>query len=174
MVVFFVYYVPLNCALFADKNPHPDAKLAFDALAEAHNVLSNPVRRAEYDAEYRREVAVARAKRFNPRKIRKRLADELENWRSALLLFHYEVVFTESASGLQRNSVGKTLRILCERVKNAVKAKFTGMKLALHREIEHYVLLPSTGDRLQLLHEQLWRQKYHILVFLLFVGLRMR
>jgi len=163
------------CAyLSPDKNPHPDAKLAFDALAEAYSVLSSPAQREQYDTERRSQVASARARRFNSRKIRKRLTDELENWKSALLLLHYEVVFTETASGLQRNGAGQTLQLLYERVKSAVMAKVAGMKLALHREIEHYVLLPSTGDRLQLLHEQLWRHKYHMLVLLLFVGLRMR
>lgn len=160
--------------ILADKNPHPDAGLAFDALAEAHSVLSSPARREEYDTERRRTVALARARRFNPRRIRKYLADQAENWKSSLQLLHHEVVFSETPAGLQRNSVGKMLRLLYERVKQAVKAKFVELKLALHREIEHYVLLPSAGDRLQLLHEQLWRHKYHVLALLFFVALRMR
>ena len=39
----------MTLAIHPDKNPHPDAKLAFDKLQEAYSVLSSRERRESYD-----------------------------------------------------------------------------------------------------------------------------
>lgn len=43
-----------------DKNPSPDAQLAFDALREAHETLGDEAKRRDYDRRMRRKAEVRR------------------------------------------------------------------------------------------------------------------
>ena len=43
-----------------DKNPSPDAQLAFDALREAHEILGDEAKRRDYDRRMRRKAEVRR------------------------------------------------------------------------------------------------------------------
>jgi len=152
-----------------DKNPHPDAQIAFDALADAYSALATPLKRQEYDEERTRQIALFRARRFNLRRMRKYVTGQLENVKSALQLLHYEVAYTETAQGLQKNELRKTLQLLWGRVKMALLSKLAAVKTSFHRNIQHYVLLPSVADRVMLLQEQLWRYKFRVLLTLLIV-----
>ena len=42
----------ISSCIHSDKNPHPDAKRAFEALATAYEVLTNSEERKAYDASY--------------------------------------------------------------------------------------------------------------------------
>lgn len=106
--------------------------------------------------------------------MRKLLMDQLDNWKSSLQLLHHEVAYTETILGLQKNSLGKSLQLLWEKLRNIITAKVTATKRSFNHQIEHYVLLPTVGDRLQLLHEQLWRNKFHVAFTLLFLALLQR
>eukprot|EP01032_Pedospumella_encystans_P007813 gene7813-9321_t len=153
-----------------DKNPHPDAQLAFDALADAYSALATPVKRQQYDEERTRQIALSRARRFNLRRVRKYVTGQFENVKSSLQLLQHEVTYTETAQGLQKNELSKTLQLLWGRIKKALLGKFAALKTSFHRNIQHYVLLPSVADRVMLLQEQLWRYKFHVLLTLLFVA----
>lgn len=129
-----------------------------------------PLKRQQYDQERTRQLTLSRARRFNLRLMRKAVKDVLENAKSSLQLLHYEVVYSETPLGVQKNELRKILQMLWGRVKTALLGKFTAVKTAFYRNIQHYVLLPTVSDRLMLLQEQLWRYKFRVLLALLFVG----
>ena len=53
-------YKRMSLELHPDKNPSPDAQLAFDALREAHEVLGDEAKRRDYDRRMRRKAEVRR------------------------------------------------------------------------------------------------------------------
>lgn len=162
------YSVIFFCALIlkifvcrsSDKNPHPDAKDAFDALQESFEALSTPTRRAQYDQEVRRQQVVARARRWNVRRLKKWLAGFVENSKSSLQLLHYELTVDETSG--QKRDLRQSATLLWRRVAEMIVLQRNALvKYGLHL-LEHYVLLPSYADRFQLLHQQWWKCKHGI------------
>jgi hypothetical protein len=161
------------CAyLRADKNPHPDAKVAFDALQEAYDAISSPTKRAEYDQELSRKVRVARAKRWSVRRMKKHIHDTLTNWKSSLQLFHHEITHIEGTPG--RVGLTQSAALLWRKVSGAAQAVFARMVEHIALNLEHYGLLPSTKDKLLLLSEQLGRHKFKWTLVVLILGLLLR
>jgi hypothetical protein len=157
-------YIPsfVPSYLLADKNPHPDAKEAFDALQEAYDAISTPAKRAEYDQEVSRRERIARARRWNTRRLRKWVDDTATNWKSSLQLFYHEITHIEGTPGPV--GAAKSVLLLWEKIRSAAVAIWRKTATDVRLQMEHYVLLPSTLDRLQLLHEQMWRHKWSLLL----------
>jgi hypothetical protein len=161
------------CAsLRADKNAHPDAKVAFDALQEAYDAISSPAKRAEYDQELSRKVRVARAKRWSVRRMKKHVHATLTNWKSSLQLFHHEITHIEGTPG--RVGLTRSAALLWRKVSGAAQAVFVRMVEHVALNLEHYGLLPSTKDKLLLLSEQVGRHKFKWMLVVLILGLLLR
>ena len=142
-------YRSLALEIHPDKNPHPDAKIAFDAIQDAFRTLSTTPARREYDEEH------ARRNRVTIRRLRKKVFALFHNQFSALQLLHHRLLNGEShelvvelREGLQR-------------------------KLAIAKEVKvHIQLLPSIVDRFKLLHELIHDHRSTIgPIFVAFVSL---
>lgn len=132
-----------------DKNPHPYARQAFDALQEAFSVLGNPVKRALYDES----LAHRRQARLSPRRLFKRLGDELYNHYSRFMLLQH------------RLRHGRAVEEWVECLEY-----FTALQNALIEVLEHMSLLPSLNDRVQLLNEIVFRHHGKTLVVSTIMG----
>lgn len=147
--------------------------MAFDALQEAYDAISNPTRRAEYDQELSRQLRIAHAKRWSPRRLKKAVHDALTNWKSSLQLFHHEITHIEGTPGLV--SLSQSAMLLWSKITTAVQAAYFSVLRQLAVTLEHYSLLPTNSDRLQLLGEHLWRHKLKMTAGLaVLVGLALR
>jgi curved DNA-binding protein CbpA len=116
-----------------DKNPHPQAKVAFDALQEAFATLSNPIKRATYD-----ESLARRRARRTPRRLLKRVRDELYNHYSRLLLLQH------------RLRHGRADEEIAE-----ARQAWDAVREAAADKLLHLTLLPTQEDRVLLVNE-LW------------------
>lgn len=125
-----------------DKNPHPDAKPAFDAIQEAFETLSSPLKRAQHDEELERRRAAFFA-RFSAQKIRKFVLAWSDNLASWVLLMNRNL---REEGGLQREL-------------DALKDKFERIVQLAKRRVTHFQLLPSAEDKLLLLTEYLLDRK---------------
>lgn len=137
-----VIYVLLSFLI--DKNPHPDAKAAFDAIQDAYDVLANPAKRKDYDKELSK---LARARAWNSKKVWKYLLDMWENSKSQLLVSWYQ---------FRRNEPIEEILVWKEKGIHLMN-KFKYL-------VEHLVLLPSMSDRVMLINE-LWI-KHKVLVLI--------
>ena len=151
--------------LIVDKNPHPDAKEAFDALQDAYDSISSPSRREEYDQEIMRKMRIQKARRWNARRIRKWVDDTVTNWHSSFLLFHHEITHMEGIPG--KVSVSQSMALLWKKINSAAEAMWIKATECALLQVEHYTLLPTTLDRFKLLNEQLWRNKVKVVVGML-------
>lgn len=132
----------LPCA--ADKNPHPDAKAAFDAIQDAYDVLANPSKRRDYDKEL---MKMARVRSLTPRKLRKMVQEGCNNVVSQWLLAWHQ---------FRRGEPVDELTLLKHRLHE---------KLAeLQHFGEHLRLLPTAADRVRLVNEAWARHRWALLV----------
>lgn len=113
-----------------DKNPHPDAKRAFDFLQEAFATLSNPLKREQYDNRISRKNS-----KFSWKKYSRRVYMLWNNFHSRLLLF------------IHRMKKGETKEEL-EDLLNVQERRTRGILL-----LEKLALQPSTNDQVQLIGE---------------------
>lgn len=110
-------------------------------------------------------MRIATAKRYSSRRLKKLVHDTLTNWKSSLLLFHHEITHIEGVTPTGSTvSLAQSAGLLWGKVRSAVQAAVTAVMQHVAVQLEHYALLPSAIDRLQLLHEQLWRHKVTLLV----------
>ena len=126
-----------------DKNPHPDAKAAFDALQDSFNTLANYQKRADYDKDLQR---TKRRKKFTVKRMKKFWKDLWFNWHSRYLLFMHHLETGEAQVEIDE-----------------FMATFTTKRDALHHLAQHFVLLPSALDRFKMMNEILWDHKRGIL-----------
>jgi hypothetical protein len=126
-------YRQLALVLHPDKNPHPEAKAAFDAIQDAYDTLSSPSKRSDYDKDLQRK---ARARRWTMKKLKQSLSDSVYNIKSRLLVLIY------------RMKTGKVWEEFSE-VRKWWKEKVEVWKDTML----HLTLLPSLQDRLLFLHE---------------------
>jgi curved DNA-binding protein CbpA len=122
-----------------DKNPHPDAKAAFDALQDAFATLAAPLKRDAYDKELRRRRG-RWSRAVLVKKLRKRVSDELYNLRSRWQLFWHRLTHGEAAA----------------EYKELIRDPATTFARVVEHFIDHINLLPSAQDRLQLISERSW------------------
>lgn len=116
-----------------DKNPHPDSKIAFDAIQEAFETLSSPMKRASYNTEQRKRTGRSSMKRTI-----RFLSGEIYNLRSRMQLFWVRI--------FRRGE----LRV---EYKELIGDKVAAMVAAIAHTAEHIVLLPSIVDRVRLVSE---------------------
>jgi curved DNA-binding protein CbpA len=117
----------------ADKNFHPDSKVAFEAIQEAFETLSSPVKRDAYDTEQRKRTGRPSLKRTISR-----IKGECSNLKSRLMLFWVRV-FVRGEGNVE--------------FKELVGDNVSAMSLAVSRTLEHFALQPSALDRLRLVTE---------------------
>ena len=120
-----------------DKNPHPQAKAAFDAIQDAFRTLSSPLTRLEYDRDFarRRKLTFKRAKK-------KVIAFFVNNYSNFQLLY----------VNAMRGEVGQ--------IRNELLSALQGKLEAVQDKFAHFQLLPSYADRVKLLHEIIGDQRY--------------
>jgi len=122
-----------------DKNPHPQAKQAFDFLQEAVTTITSPAKRAAYDERLEKQRQ-RRRKNMSPHRLLKRAQDEFYNGYSRFLLLQHRLRHGRAT----------------EEVAELVEA-WAGLKEGAGLVFEHFSLLPSPEDRVALLHELLSR-----------------
>ena len=113
-----------------DKNPHPQAKAAFEAIQDAFRTLSSPLARGEYDKDF------ARKNKLTAKRVKKKVI--------AFFLNHF--------SNLQLLCV-RVGRGETEEIKNEVTSLLKGKLDTVQNRVTHLQLLPSYVDRVTLLHE---------------------
>lgn len=123
-------YRSLVFDLHPDRNPHPDAKKAFDYVHEAYQTLSSPDR-AEYDRRVRNK------RRWSAKKLQQRYRNVVEDLRARSLLLVHRL-----RNGLWR-----------EELQEVVLDRWARLVAWLHRFAEKVALLPSTEDRAALVNE---------------------
>jgi hypothetical protein len=128
----------LHCIWPIDKNPHPDAKVAFDAIQDAFETLSSPLKRSDYDRQVRLKVGGGAFDSRAIQRLLKKTSSEIYNMKSRLLLFWVRV-FKRGEVGLEFDEV----------IGTPIRAKWAGFT----RFVRHIILLPTVGDRLSLVTE---------------------
>jgi hypothetical protein len=88
--------------------------------------------------------------------------DTATNWKSSLQLFYHEITHIEGTPGPV--SAAKSALLLWGKIRSAAIAMWKQVTTDARLQLEHYALLPSALDRVQLLHEQMWRHKWTLLV----------
>lgn len=126
-------YRTLALQVHPDKNPHPDAKEAFDAIQDAYVVLSSASKRKEHDMLLEKR---ARAKAWSLKKVRRAWGDSWYNTKSRALVT------------LHRCRTGKLREEWAELI-SVWKDAVAGVK----QGILHFILLPSVYDRLLRVNE---------------------
>jgi hypothetical protein len=114
-----------------DKNPHPDAKTAFDCLQEAYTTLADPSARESY------EKMQMRKSKFSMKKFKKKVQLWKKNIRSRYLLFVHRMK-NGQASEEYEEIVGARLKELSQMVTHW---------------LEKVVLVPTALDRAKLVGE---------------------
>ncbi len=80
-------YRQVALTIHPDKNPHPDAKQAFEYVQEAFETLSLPLKRIEYNNKIRKGKPI----KINFKKLKRRFYNEYINWKSRIELFVYRM-----------------------------------------------------------------------------------
>ena len=123
-------YRSLALEIHPDKNPHPKAKAAFDAIQDAFKTLATPLARSEYDRDF------SRKNRLTYKRLRKRVLAFFHNQFSILQLLTHRMINGQSQD-------------IVEEWKEEANQRLTGA-----RELRtHFQVLPSIMDRFMLLHE---------------------
>jgi hypothetical protein len=128
-----IRYRQLALSIHPDKNPHPDAKQAFEYIQEAFETLSLPLKRIEYNNKIRK----GKPMKLNYKKIKRRIYNEYINWRSRIELFVYRVKHGEVQAEYDE---------LVNQPLQAIKSKLLQLK-------GKFVDLPSDYDRIHYLSE---------------------
>jgi predicted DNA-binding ribbon-helix-helix protein len=219
-------FLPVLCA---DKNPHPDAQTAFDALAEAYETLGSPAQRARYNAELALygnggSNSTPRSVQYHvrklarlPRKLWRRAKDmatnSLASWRllvhevdAELLRLRRDSFSSASRSNSRSGSTGgsttswsggsgllaqnspftaaaaaasRRLQLalgvattLCMRIRASLVRYAEQVAQAMQHSAEHYALLPSHRDRLQLAQEHVLAHKKELLAVIMLLFFR--
>ncbi len=123
----------LNMKLRVDKNPHPDAKDAFDALKDAYDTLMNAEKRKAYDQQ---RIKQKKMKQFTFKRVKSSIRNIINNWRSLLLLSYSQWKRHEPMD------IFVTIKDYMQLVATKVFYFY-----------EHLMLLPTFSDRLQLIGE---------------------
>lgn len=137
-------FLSLALILHPDKNPHPDAGHAFDAVKDAYNTLSSKAKRADYDA------LLQKRRTFSLRRIKAILRDSVYNLHSRLLL-----LFFRFRQGRWQEEVVEWHGWLQHRTN------------LFRRFGQHLVLLPSFLDRITMLAEVCFDHRLFLLPVLL-------
>lgn len=140
--------------LTSDKNPHPDAKKAFEAVAAAHERLSDPLARSNYD----RSVEKKQRKSHSLRLMRRRGQDMVQNCHARLLLL---------LARLHRGEVAVEISLF----KDIIKGFFLKKLQAVNNLYYKFKFAPSLVDKSVLIGEELWNRKYALLSYLLLLRL---
>lgn len=143
------YILLINTAC-ADKNPHPDAKFAFDVLAQAHEVLSDAETREIYDEKLAFAKQIHHPLRWV--NIRRKFANFWDNLFSRILLF-----FARIKRGQWRDEVED----ITQEVRDLAVWDTRHNIYLLYKK---FALLPSWFDRATLLGEYLWKWKFSVLI----------
>jgi predicted DNA-binding ribbon-helix-helix protein len=219
-------FLPVLCT---DKNPHPDAQTAFDALAEAYETLGSPAQRARYNADLALygnggSNSTPRSVQYHvrklarlPRKLWRRAKDvatnSLASWRllvhevdAELLRLRRDSFSSAGRSNSRNGSTGgsttsrsggggllaqnspftaaaaaarRRLQLalgvaatLCMRIRVSLVRYAEQVAQAMQRSAEHYALLPSHRDRLQLAQEQVLAHKKELLAVIVLLLIR--
>jgi hypothetical protein len=131
--------------LFQDKNRHPDSKLAFDALADAYDVLSHPDKHKEYYRELQRQ----------------RKASKL-TWKRFIHRFQefYHNLYSWALYTISRSKNKQEI----EELQQWKKQLKEGLYVPWQDLKDHLILLPSKVDRFKYINELLIEKKWLILV----------
>jgi curved DNA-binding protein CbpA len=99
-----------------DRNPAPGSTLQFQDINEAHQVLSDPLRRAQYDAEWHRGVSAHRdTSRPAVRSYPRRALYRRRRFRTAVLAV-CSVMFVSSAWALILNTIRSARPLLLDEI----------------------------------------------------------
>lgn len=138
----------------SDKNPHPDAKKAFEAVAAAHEELSDPVTRARYDRAVDKKQKQSRSFRL----LWRRGQDSVQNAHARLLLL---------LARLQRGELAVEVTLL----KDKMEAFFLKKQEVVINFYYKILFAPSLADKSVLVGEALWNQKISLLSILILLRL---
>lgn len=116
-----------------DRNPHPDAKEAFDYVQEAYEELISHSNRRIYDR------SIQKKKGITWKKIQKLISNEMINLKARWALF------------VHRISLNKESRQ--EEYQELIGNKLVDISNNLHQFSEKVVLVPSMEDRISLVNE---------------------
>ena len=139
-------YRALALVVHPDKNPHPDAKAAFDALQDAFETLSSPAKRKAYDEQMRRILA---SRRLTPKRFKKIIKDKWINFTARFHLF---------IARMKNNQWRDELAEWQGPVHHMVEG--------VYNIVEHFTLLPTIGDRVSYYNEMIWRYRRSFLFML--------
>jgi hypothetical protein len=132
----------LSVLIHPDKNPHPEAGLAFDALNSAFTVLSSSNSRQEYDRERIEQTkSFSRRGRWTIQKLRRRYNENIFNMKARLLLWKHQWR-TNDQEGLFEEVT-------------AARQYFADCFHSAKDLCLHFSLLPSLYDRILLMNELL-------------------
>ena len=135
--------------MFLDKNNHPDAKKAFEAVAAAYEALSDPTARSDYDIAIMKRLQSQRSLHVQWN----RANDLVQDLHARLLLFLARV---------RRGQVKEELDILRKLVSDRLVQKKQSI-------LDFYYKLkfaPSTKDRGTLVGELVWSKKWDLISYL--------
>lgn len=136
--------------LHADKNIHPDSKAAFEAIQEAFETLSSPVKRNNYDKDLRKRTG-----RSSIKKSMRYLRGEIQNIISRMQLFWVRV-FKRGEAELE--------------YKELIGNRIDGFRTSMWQIAEHLVLLPSILERLRLVSEMSFDSRNKLLLGCLLIS----
>ena len=129
-------YRTLALSLHPDKNPHPDAKLAFDLLQDAYVTLSSTALKQQYEQEYNKIQRARRKRYWQPQAYLYAIRSFWQNSWSQILYMYSQWKQGEAIDDL----------IACQTTMHTRIQH-------LYHSAEHVVLLPSMIDRYWLLQE---------------------
>ena len=147
---------------YIDKNPHPDAKLAFDALQESYESISTSTQRSQYNTLIIKNNKKKYAKLWNLKKNYKSISDLVSNYKSLFLLFHYEITHIND----KKVNILQSINLLWNKIYTSIITIIKNIHNKISLKLQHFKLLPTTMDRFLLLKEIMWNNKKIVLVFL--------
>ena len=139
----------MNIYNISDKNPHPDAKQAFDALKDSFEVLSSELQRITHDEELELRRWGFLTKLTVP-KVLKYLTSLADNLVSRALLFKKRMLTGEMNEEISE-----------------LEVKYKKIEKCVRRLFLHFQYLPTVQDRLDLFVELVFNKKVLIILALL-------
>jgi hypothetical protein len=129
-------YRNIALQIHPDKNPHPDAKYAFDILYDAYDTLANESSRESYNQQL---ASQRKRKKLTWKKLKKQINNKWVNFHARVLQFIYR---------LKNHELNAELEEFLESPKMILRG--------WQHKIQHICLLPSAYDRVVFLHEILY------------------